>query len=116
MLSLNNLLAVAAVGVLVATPALAQVGGGTTGGTGGGTGGGIVPAPGTTMPPSASPPLNPSSAPTPPRPGESTRAPGIDNPTGAIPGTLGSTPSGAPNTPSTTLPPSGIDSSGTPTR
>jgi hypothetical protein len=105
MVSLKKLLAVTAVGALMATPAFAQ----TTGGTGGGVGAGSTGAapgigapgvgtPGTTRPgggltpatpPSASPTLEPTPSTLPPRPTESTPAPGLNNPTGAIPGTPG---------------------------
>src|SRR5215813_9854607 len=108
MISLKRMLTVAAVGVVLWTPAFAQTGaaGGATGGPGGGmgtggvgTGGtGVRPAagaqgigrpPGTTAPgggltPSTPPamgaPLDPSASPAPPRPQQSTPTPGLDNP------------------------------------
>src|SRR5437660_1209094 len=96
MVSLKKLLAVTALGALMTTPAFTQ----TTGGTGGGVGTGSTGAapapgigtPGTTTPgggltpatpPSASPTLEPTPSTLPPRPTESTPAPGLDNPTGA---------------------------------
>src|SRR6266478_6127876 len=97
MVSLKKLLAVTAVGALIATPACAQ----TTGGTGAGVGAGstgAAPAPGlgapgtTTQGGGLTPATPPSPTPStlPPRPTESTPAPGR----GAIPGTLGTTPPG----------------------
>jgi len=89
MLSLKTMLAATAVGVLLATAAFAQTGA-TGNAVGGPTGGGLTPA----TPPPLGSSSDPSASPTPPRPTESTPAPGLDNPTGAIPGTFGSTPSG----------------------
>jgi hypothetical protein len=92
MASLKGILTVTALGLLVATPALAQVSGtppqspGTLPGT---SRGGLTPSN-----PPANPSADPSASPAPPRPIESTPAPGVDNPTGAIPGTLGNAPSG----------------------
>ncbi len=107
MVSLKKLLAVTAVGALIATPACAQ----TTGGTGAGApGGGLTPA----TPPSASPTLEPTPSTLPPRPTQSTPAPGLDNPTGAIPGTLGSTSPGNGGATSTPLPQGGTAPSTTP--
>jgi hypothetical protein len=127
MVSLKKLLAVTAMGALMATPAFAQTTGGTSGGVGAGStgaapapgigtpgtttpGGGLTPA----TPPSASPTLEPTPSTLPPRPTESTPAPGLDNPTGAIPGTLGSTPPGIGGATSTPVPQGGTAPSTTP--
>jgi hypothetical protein len=79
MVSLKKLLAVTAMGALMATPAFAQTGGGV-----GARSTGAAPAP------------------------------GLDNPTGAIPGTLGSTPPGIGGATSTPVPQGGTTPSTTP--
>jgi len=117
MVSLKKLLAVTAVGALIATPACAQ----TTGGTGAGVGAGstgAAPAPGlgapgtTTQGGGLTPATPPSPTPStlPPRPTESTPAPGL----GAIPGTLGTTPPGTGGAASTPVPQGGTTPGATP--
>ena len=126
MVSFKTMLTMAAVGVLLSTPAFAQTGaaGGAASTPGVGTPGTTTPGGGLTpsIPPAPGPTLDPSASPAPPRPTQSTPTPGLDNPTGAnTPSGMGSssgiggTTTGAPGAPITTpLPQGGTAPSTTP--